>query len=87
MLWRHAVRTEHIRLYFAALDCGAPPAAAAALKAALGTDAAPTAAAELLSACNESMRCCIETAAAATARGAEYDENTAQQVEIGRAHV
>ena len=80
MLWRHAVRTEHIRLYFAALDCGAPPAAAAALKAALGTDAAPTAAAELLSACNESMRCCIETAAAATARGAEYDENTAQQV-------
>ena len=79
-MWRHAVRSEHLRLYFAAVHVGATPSEAAALRAALGTEGAAAAATALQEALEAGARERVEALVAATTRGAEYDENTAQQI-------
>lgn len=84
-MWRVAVRSEQLRLYFAADAAAARNAnpellaATRTLRAALGTDGAAAAAAALLDACG-GLRAQIEAAADACARSKRYNENTAQQI-------
>ena len=87
-MWRHAVKSEHVRLYFAAesvlLHDHQPQSSKplSDLRGALGTAAAPAAAENLLATaenCKPGLRARVEALAAACMRTG-FDEMTAQQV-------
>ena len=84
-MWRAAVSSEHIRLYFAAAAlarrASGLEASLAALRAALGTPAAADAVAALTAACKASG--CDEELGRLTAAREPFDEHTAQLIVPG----